>query len=262
MSGEIKGRSFFKKNQTTCQVDNLVVSTFLRIFVLMKTTTDINQRFQYLASLADMVINNQTPSLVVVGQGGLGKTHTIKQAIYDNCLLNEEFAFIKGYSTARGLYNTLYDNNGKLIIFDDCDSVLEDKVALNILKSALDSYDVRQITWSAKLNKSDKYPQQFNFTGRVIFISNKDKESIDQAILTRSFVVDLSMTADEKIDRMAHILPHILPEFNLEDKVDALQYLDQNKHRTNLSLRSLITTTKLRVANPKNWKQIADFMVQ
>lgn len=135
-------------------------------------------------------------------------------------------------------------------------------MALNILKSALDSYDVRQITWSAKLNKSDKYPQQFNFTGRVIFISNKDKESIDQAILTRSFVVDLSMTADEKIDRMAHILADILPEFKLEDKVDALQYLDQNKHRTNLSLRSLITTTKLRVANPKNWKQIADFMVQ
>lgn len=228
----------------------------------MKTTTDINQRFQYLASLADMVINNQTPSLIVTGEGGLGKTHTIKQAIYDNCLLNEEFAFIKGYSTARGLYNTLYDNNGKLIIFDDCDSVLEDKVALNILKSALDSYDVRQITWSAKLNKSDKYPQQFNFTGRVIFISNKDKESIDQAILTRSFVVDLSMTADEKIDRMAHILADILPEFKLEDKVDALQYLDQNKDRTNLSLRSLITTTKLRVANPKNWKQIADFMVQ
>lgn len=228
----------------------------------MKTTTDINQRFQYLASLADMVINNQTPSIVVVGQGGLGKTHTIKQAIYDNCLLNEEFTFIKGYSTARGLYNTLYDNNGKLIIFDDCDSVLEDKVALNILKSALDSYDVRQITWSAKLNKSDKYPQQFNFTGRVIFISNKDKESIDQAILTRSFVVDLSMTADEKIDRMAHILADILPDFKLEDKVDALQYLDQNKDRTDLSLRSLITTTKLRVANPKNWKQIADFMLQ
>jgi hypothetical protein len=70
------------------------------------------------------------------------------------------------------------------------------------------------------------------------------------------------MTADEKIDRMAHILADILPEFKLEDKVDALQYLDQNKDRTNLSLRSLITTTKLRVANPKNWKQIADFMVQ
>ena len=182
-----------------------------------------------------MVINNQTPSLVVVGQGGLGKTHTIKQAIYDNCLLNEEFAFIKGYSTARGLYNTLYDNNGKLIIFDDCDSVLEDKVAINILKSALDSYEKRTITWSAKMTKGDVYPQSFDFTGRIIFISNKSKEKIDKAILSRSLTVDLSMTADEKIERMEFILENILPDYEMEIKQDAINFLKENKDCANLT---------------------------
>lgn len=224
--------------------------------------TTINQRFEYLHSLASMVINEVTPSLVVTGEGGLGKTHTIKQAIEDNCLLERDYIFFKGYSSARGLYNSLYDNNGKLIIFDDCDSILEDKVALNILKGALDSYDTRTVTWMTKMNKGDAYPQQFNFTGRIIFISNKDKNSIDGAVLSRSLVVDVTMTAAEKIERMAHILPHIMPEYSLDSKVDALQFLEQNQDVRNLNLRTLIMITKIRNTQPHQWKNVAGYMLK
>jgi hypothetical protein len=145
----------------------------------MTKTTDftINQKFDFLSDLTTMVVNNTTPSIVVVGQGGLGKTHSVLATIKDNDVDESNFLFIKGYSTARGLYNTLYDNNGKLIVFDDCDSVLEDKIALNILKSALDSYEKRTISWSARMNKADVYPQSFDFTGRIIFISNKDNNN-------------------------------------------------------------------------------------
>ena len=145
---------------------------------------NINQRFNFLQDLTSMVVRGATPSLIVTGEGGLGKTHTVTQTIKDNSLDENDFVTFKGYSTARGLYNTLYDHNGKLIVFDDCDSVLEDKVALNILKSALDSYETRQITWMGRMTKSDEYQNQFNSTGRIIFISNKDKSKIDSAILS------------------------------------------------------------------------------
>ena len=158
------------------------------------TTFNINQRFNFLQDLTSMVVVGNIPSGIVTGEGGLGKTHTVNETIKELGLSDNEWVSFKGYSTARGLYNTLFDHNGKLIIFDDCDSVLEDKVALNILKSALDSYETRQITWMAKMTKSDEYPSQFNFTGRIIFISNKDKSKIDKAILSRSLTVDLSMT--------------------------------------------------------------------
>lgn len=224
--------------------------------------TTINQRFEYLHSLASMVINEVTPSLVVTGEGGLGKTHTIKQAIEDNGLLERDYIFFKGYSSARGLYNSLYDNNDKLIIFDDCDSILEDKVALNILKGALDSYDTRTVTWMTKMNKGDEYPQQFNFTGRIIFISNKDKNSIDGAVLSRSLVVDVTMTPAEKIERMAHILPHIMPEYSLDSKIDALQFLEKNQDVRNLNLRTLIMITKIRNTQPHQWKSVAGYMLK
>lgn len=232
---------------------------------LNKTTTNmdftINQKFDILSNLTSMVVNDFTPSLIVTGQGGLGKTHSVTQTI-EKCELSEEnFIFFKGYSTARGLYNALYDNNGKLIVFDDCDSILEDKVAINILKSALDSYEKRTITWMAKMSKNDDYPQQFDFTGRIIFISNKSKNSIDGAILSRSLTVDLTMNQEEKIERMSFVLDKILPEYEIEIKQDALTFLSENKTNSNINLRTLIMISKIRKAFSDNWKEMATYMM-
>ncbi len=225
-------------------------------------TFNINQRFQFLNDLTTMVVNNATPSLIVTGEGGLGKTHSVTETIKSNDLSDDEYIFFKGYSTARGLYNTLYDNNGKLIIFDDCDSVLDDKVALNILKSALDSYEKRTISWMAKMNKNDEYPQQFEFTGRIIFISNKSITDVNEAIRSRSLTVDLTMTPSDKIERMNAILENILPEYSLEFKKDALSFLSEVCNEVSVNMRMLIMITKMRYNYPDRWKDLASYMVK
>jgi hypothetical protein len=226
------------------------------------STFTISQRFEFLGNLAQMVIGGITPSLIVTGEGGLGKTHSITQSIKDTDMTESDYVFFKGYSTARGLYNTLFDNNGKLIVFDDCDSVLEDKVALNILKSALDSYETRTISWMAKMNKNDEYPQQFDFTGRIIFISNKSKEDMNEAILSRSLTVDLTMTPSDKIERMGSILDSILPEYTLEAKTEALDFLKIFKDELSLNMRMLIMVTKMRATYPDNWRDMAKYMLK
>ena len=228
----------------------------------MAESFDINQRFGFLNDLTTMVVSGITPSLIVVGEGGLGKTHSVSKTIEANDLYDSEYVFFKGYSTARGLYNTLYDNNGKLIVFDDCDSVLDDKVAVNILKSALDSYEKRTISWMAKMNKSDEYPQHFDFTGRIIFISNKSKEKIDEAILTRSLTVDLTMTPDDKVARMESILGNILPEYDMDVKQDALGFLKSVKDEVSLNMRMLIMVAKMRLMYPDTWRSLASYMVK
>lgn len=225
------------------------------------TDISINQKFDLLTKLTNMVIDGITPSLIITGEGGLGKTYLVQKAIKDKGLYEIEWAHFKGYSTARGLYNTLYDNNGKLIIFDDCDSVLEDKVAINILKSALDSYEKRTITWMAKMHKNDAYPQQFDFKGRIIFISNKSKTAIDGAILSRSLTVDLTMTPDEKVERMSSIIENILPDYELSVKTDALNFISENKDKVNINLRTLIMISKMRYSNPDSWKHMAEYMI-
>lgn len=228
----------------------------------MTNEFDINQRFGFFNDLTSMVVNGATPSLVVLGEGGLGKSYSVTKTIKANNLEDMDYVFFKGYSTARGLYNTLYDNNGKLIVFDDCDSVLDDKVAVNILKSALDSYDKRTISWMSKVSKSDEYPQHFDFTGRIIFISNKSKDKIDEAILTRSLTVDLTMTPDDKISRMEAILGSILPEYDMADKRAALEFLKSVKDEVSLNMRMLIMVTKMCLQYPDTWRSLATYMVR
>ena len=147
-------------------------------------------------------------------------------------------------------------------MFDDCDAVLKDPVALNILKGALDSYGKRIISWNADMRDED-LPKSFNFEGRVIFISNMDQNKIDQAIRSRSMMIDLSMTTSQKIDRMEYIskIPEFLPEYDASVKSDALALIRAIKDDVKeISLRTLIAVAKVRASN-KDWKDLATYML-
>jgi hypothetical protein len=135
-------------------------------------------------------------------------------------------------------------------------------VALNLLKGALDSYGKRIISWNADM-RDDDLPRSFEFTGRVIFISNMDQSKIDQAIRSRSMMIDLSMTLDQKIERMEHIAlsAEFLPEYDKKVKTDALGLIrDIKEDCKEISLRTLIAVSKVRASN-KDWKDLATYML-
>jgi hypothetical protein len=225
-----------------------------------------------------MVATGVQPSAIITGEGGLGKTYTVTKTLETNgykdisdladfevgMLINMRkcFTMVKGYSTPKGLYRTLYENNKSIIVFDDCDSVLKDPVALNILKSALDSYGKRIISWNADM-RDDDLPRSFNFDGRVIFISNLDDGKIDQAIRSRSMMIDLSMTTDQKIERMETIAQseEFLPEYDKSVISDALSLIREIKEECKeISLRTLISVSKVRASNTE-WKELASYML-
>jgi len=176
----------------------------------------------------------------------------------------KSFTVIKGYSTPKGLYRTLYENKDGVIVFDDCDSVLKDPVSLNLLKGALDSYSRRIISWRADM-KDDELPQSFEFKGRVVFISNLSVDKLDQAIITRSMAVDLNMTTEQKVERMRHLVTEsgeFMPEFDMAHKMDALNLIDNLRDRVKeLSLRTLIQVTKIRKSAGANWANLAEYSI-
>jgi len=239
----------------------------------------INQRFGFLSDMIVMLANGDQPSVVVTGPGGLGKSHTVttalkKAGLKDMSILDDyeiganvpknAFVVIKGYSTPKGLYRTLYENRNSIIVFDDCDSVLKDSTSLNILKAALDSYSRRIISYNADIRDTD-LPNAFEFTGGVVFISNMNSTLLDQAIITRSLAVDLSMTSEQKIERMKHLLSQedFMPEYDLVSKNDAMSLISKLVDSVKeLSLRTLIQVTKIRKSNPNGkWKELAEYAI-
>lgn len=242
----------------------------------------INERFDFLTDFVNMVSDRTSASLLVTGEGGLGKTFTVGKSLKDAGMQNtmdlvgfgsddvltekqssKIYTVVKGYSTAKGLYRTLYENRNRIVVFDDCDSILRDPVALNLLKGALDSYDRRIISWNAESFGDDDLPRSFEFKGGVIFISNLPIFKIDQAIRSRAICVDLSMTTEQKIERMGHIIKsdEFLPEYELTVKEAALKFLDKMQNEAKeLSLRTLISVTKV-AGRGKDWERRAEYLL-
>ena len=239
----------------------------------------INQRFGFVKDMVTMLANGDQASVVVTGPGGLGKSHTVSAALRDAgfndvSVLDEldvgdnipknSYRVIKGYSTPKGLYRVLYENRNSVIVFDDCDSVLKDTVSLNLLKAALDSYSRRIISWRADI-KDEDLPNVFEFKGRVVFISNLSSGSMDQAIITRSLAVDLTMTAKQKVERMRFLLtqPDFMEDFAMTHKSDAMELIDTLCDKIKeLSLRTLMQVIKIRKSNPNGkWKELAEYAI-
>jgi hypothetical protein len=231
---------------------------------------NVNQKFDFLGKLVHLVITEVNPSCVILGDGGLGKTYTVKSQLTKAGLTEGiDFEFFSGTATAAGLYRLLYENNGKLIVFDDCDAVLKDSTAVNVLKAALDSYDVRRIAWIASV-RLDGLPQSFEFTGRIIFISNLDMARIPEPIVSRSISIDLTMNSEEKITRMEALLPVLEKSVSLDAKTEVLDLLKEHRSEiANLNLRTLLKAIRIRKAYENDvdaagvpiWKELALFAI-
>ena len=199
-----------------------------------KVQFGINERFEFIEQFVKMVAMGVSNSLIVAGPGGLGKTHTVTSTLHamgkkemgigDQ---HGDYIFVKGHTTAKALYRTLFENNGMTIIFDDCDSVFKDPIAANILKAALDSYDKRVISWNAEFSEREDLPNRFEFVGRVIFISNLSGAQMPQAILSRSLKCDVSMTMAEKIERIATVVmtDEFMPQYDKKVKQDVVAFI-------------------------------------
>jgi len=225
--------------------------------------------FDELRTLVIMVINNVNPSLIITGRGGIGKTHTVMSTLKEFDLVkDEEYVVIKGASTALSMYKSLFYNNGKIVIFDDCDSIFKDADGVNILKAALDSYDEREISWLSKSTydpatqsptESRPVPNRFTFDGQIIFISNMPMEKIDPAVRTRSYTIDISLSEEEVFNIMEKSLPNILPNVELSIKKEVFNFMKNEYKSTEetANVRTLIKAIKIRLSGAPNWKVLA-----
>jgi hypothetical protein len=245
----------------------------------------VDERFQFLADDVNMVIDGEIPAIIVMGNPGMGKSQTVIEQfekrgmrniltfMVDNKESGENLAntdgdyiVIKGYSTAKAMYRKLWENRNRVIVFDDCDKVLKDKDAISILKSALDSYERRIVTWGAEkpLGSDDELPSHFEFCGSVIFITNMPKESLDDAVKTRCAKANVWMSIDEVIERIENTMDNVqqVSEVSREHKEDVIKFFKANlpyikEFCPDLNYRTFILLCKIRHKNHTNWERHA-----
>tara|TARA_R110000868_G_scaffold2054_4_gene16036 strand:- start:57 stop:1004 length:948 start_codon:yes stop_codon:yes gene_type:complete len=220
--------------------------------------------FENLERLTKMVGRGIQPSLVVTGMAGMGKTYIIKQTLTDMGLKEStDFVHFKGRATPAGLFITLYENDDKIIILDDCDSVFKDDDAVNILKAALDSYATRRISYITSKPLKDSYdqavPRHFEFTGKIIFISNIAQSKLDEAVKSRSFVADISMNTTQMFVRMEQLMDKMETRIPIKAKQEALKYMKELNEEfagVEINLRSFIKAARVAAMGFDNTKDM------
>ena len=222
-------------------------------FMTAKAEIDPAIMFANIERLTKMVGKGIQPSLVITGSAGTGKTHLVKSTLAGMGMReSHEFVHFKGRATAAGLFVTLYENCDKIIILDDCDSVFKDADAVNILKGALDSYDTRNISYITTKPLKDEFgahlPRTFEFTGKIIFISNIAQSSLDEAIRSRSFVADVDLTKKQMFARMEQLMDKMesgIPVAAKTQALDLMKELEAEFEGVDINLRSFIKAARI-----------------
>jgi hypothetical protein len=161
-----------------------------------------------------------------------------------------------------------------VVVFDDCDSILLDDVALNLLKGALDSGKKRKISWLSESSslRREGIPDSFEFKGSAIFITNlkfdkmksqKLKDHLD-ALQSRCHYLDLTLdTMRDKILRIKQIAKDgvLFADYDFEPAVqdEIIDFMNVNQDRLReMSLRMAIKIADLRKGFPNNWKRMTE----
>ena len=241
----------------------------------------IAARFSILDEMADAVATSKVRAMIVSGPPGIGKSYGVEKALERQNMFQDiagekrKFEMVKGAMSAIGLYKKLYEHSAKghVVCFDDCDAILYDDLALNLLKAALDTGKKRTLHWNTESRTlmAEGMPNSFEFFGGVIFITNikfdnvKSKKLQDhlQALQSRCHYLDL--TIDSMRDRMLRIRQicgaGMLEKYAMgkEEEDRLVQFIYDNKHKLReISLRMVLKIADLWKMAPDRYQHLAE----
>ena len=254
-----------------------------------KTETDeqikerLRERFEILNDMTRAVKRGDVRAMIVTGPPGVGKSFGVEEVLSKHDLMAtvannsklKKYEVVKGAMSALGLYSKLYEYKDakSILVFDDCDSVLQDELSLNILKAALDSSKKRTIHWNTdiRLLRDQGAPNSFEFKGGDIFITNIKFENVRSkklqdhlaALESRCHYLDLTIdTEREKMLRIEQIIEDGMLEqyeFTKEEQAELVSFIDNNKKKLReLSLRTVLKIADLRRSFPNKWQSVAE----
>lgn len=191
----------------------------------LKEGTQIDVYYQELYDvLQTFKENSHFNVLILSGRPAQGKSHQIETWVARN---NLNFAKFNGHITPFQLYHILYyhSQSNEWLVFDDSNPILENVSSVSLLLQAGETKETRVVMWNT--SKPSDAPQNFTYDGKIIIISNKNFEDIDEALQSRAMKYELNFDNEKMLLMIKCICK--------EDRI--LNLLKENVFRVELNLR-------------------------
>jgi hypothetical protein len=222
-----------------------------------------------------LLMSNATNSIYLAGRGGTGKTQNVEDELHAAGKTDGDGFFkVTGSASTAGIYRILFQNRKEILLFDDSDGALADQDSRNLFKAASDTKRVRKISWQKggkayvdpddydweNEGEQDELPRSFEFTGKIIFISNLPLNKLDPdgALRTRGYVLNVDPFDYELIDFMRKIANKIPLDVDYklseQDRLEVVDIIAKRGTSTSklLNLRMLVRGLNTRAGVEKS----------
>lgn len=235
------------------------------------------EQLEDLEALINLTVRGASNACFVAGRGGVGKSHIVEHTLL-HLGMKDGVGYFKnsGSSSASGLYKMMFKHKDEILLFDDSDGSLADVDSRNLFKAATDTKKVRKLAWTKSSKnlldpdvitdediESGFLPSHFEFTGKVIFISNLSINRLDPdgALRTRALMISIDPTDEEVLEMMEEICLTMPLDDGLylspEERMEVVEVLRASKNSININLRKLVRGLNLRAASPNgSWKRM------
>jgi hypothetical protein len=239
---------------------NLITSTpndTAEFIMDREVLTALEQRQELLAHHVRLLARGMSVGLFVYGStGGLGKSRTVLRTLADEGALP---ILVNSHITPLCLYACLYHNRqGKVIFFDDVDSIFSSMAHLGLLRSALWG-SPRILTYSS--SQLDDLPASFIFESRLIFCANVVPKRNDafKAVLSRVDIFSLEASREEVLELMRRIALAGFDSLSPDDCLEVVDFIERNGDDRALSMRLLEPSFKKVIyarSEGLDWRQL------
>jgi hypothetical protein len=224
-------------------------------------TEKLREKFKELDNATEVLVKSNINGLISIGTGGIGKSYKILKKLTE---LKVDFIYQTAFSTPLELYHTLYEHNGKVIVIDDCEGILNNIKCVSILKNALWSVTGTRILNYKSTSELLKAPKQFEFTGKLIIITNRlTNETNLKALVSRVLFCDLKFSYYQILEMMEQITINDYKGLQKEEREKVFNYIKRHSSPCVLdfNLRILIKAFEIyKIMN--NWKDIVKDMLK
>ena len=215
---------------------------------------------ELLTTYVDMLVQSDMTSLIIKGNGGIGKSFVVIKEL-NRLGLKEgiNYKYISGHMTPLKLFETIMQSvtleAPKLLIFDDIDSLITNKTSIALLKASLWGVNSKRTVTYSSNSRDDSEPVSIDFEGKVLLILNdlKQERTFGKPLLDRCVTFDMTLSHKELIEYIDVILPDIQIPLKLETKKEIWQQIKIFSTNERFSVRSVVKAFQFYKYDKKTW---------
>ena len=235
------------------------------------TKPDVGDIYRTMETYVRMAARGEKEGVLLKSRPGIGKSHQIQEILDEEVGRDDSmcwsYSFKSGYVSPLSLYETLYEEQaeGNVLVMDDVEGVASNESAAALLKAALEgqgSGDERWVEWDSKSSKlPEEVPERFQFRGSLIMIFNSvpDGNKHWEAVKSRCFDYEFTITYDERMDLIREVAKVPYEDLDYSERMEIANWLiDQTtSNMEHIDLRSLFHCFDLyrsTVTDDEEWK--------